>query len=238
MYHFFVYIISSTFTVQCQTSVEREVRANLTKLVKFVVGEAAEPNTDLINLAFASGGSPKTQEERIAYLNIMKQIARATPEVVKNFTTTVTQADGTKLETIDETALDAQITIRAMQYVQKDKETSNPAPAPAAASTSAPAPSTAAPTNAPQPYPADSGISVANDPGQTRTSFNSAIDSFQNNLQGQLSGIRDVVQNQVKQSQVMTSNDGSVSLLDLFNMNRALTSMENTQRFNNEMGFF
>lgn len=168
----------------------------------------------------------------------MKQIARATPEVVKNFTTTVTQADGTKLETIDETALDAQITIRAMQYVQKDKETSNPAPAPAAASTSAPAPSTAAPTNAPQPYPADSSISVANDPGQTRTSFNSAIDSFQNNLQGQLSGIRDVVQNQVKQSQVMTSNDGSVSLLDLFNMNRALTSMENTQRFNNEMGFF
>jgi len=207
-------------SVQCQSSIEKQVRANLTQLVKFVVGPLAEPNTDLINMAFASGGSPKTQAERAAYLQIMKQIARNTPSVTKNFTTTITKPDGTKVESLDGMRMDAQITMRALQYVA----TSAPvAPTNGSLSITTTTSTARVPTKPVQAYPTNMG----------------GTGLFSNTIQNELDGIRKTVQNQVKKSRVSTSQDGTVSLLDLFNMNRALVSIDSTQNnMNNEMGFF
>lgn len=175
----------------------------------------------------------------MAYLNIMKQIARETPEVVKEFTKTVTKPDGTKVESLDGVGIDARITMRAMQYIQDPNAASSGTQS--STPTAALPTTTAAPTtNPPQPYPSNTGSgssgSQSTDP---QGSFGSAIDAFSGSIHSQLDGIRQVVQNQVKQSQVSTANDGTVSLLDLFNMNRALVSFDQSQaNANNGMGIF
>ena len=99
-----------------------QLRANLTKLVQFVIHPSATPSMDLINYALVAGGQPKTQAERDAYLSMMKKIAREIPELVKQFTTTETLPNGQKVEKLDNSGLDARITMRAIQYVQKQRE--------------------------------------------------------------------------------------------------------------------
>lgn len=211
-------------------SIERQVRANLTKLVKFVVHPSAEPNTDLINLAFASGGSPKTHEERMTYLNILKQIARATPELVKEFTKTVTKADGTKVETLDGTGIDARVTMRALQYLQNPDIPSAGAESSTPAAT-LPTTTTPTPTTPPLAYPANpvAGSGSSNTSADPQQSFGGAMDTFSNTIHSELDGIRKVVQNQVKQNRISTGSNGTVSLLDLLNMNRALASFDQSQ---------
>lgn len=113
------------FLVKCQPAhispVEQDLRKNLTKLIKFVVHPSAEISEELVNFALAAGGAPRTQDERLVYIGMMKKIARNTTEAIKNFTTTVTLADGTKIDNIDEAALDGHITTRAIEYVEKQK---------------------------------------------------------------------------------------------------------------------
>ncbi|XP_060580701.1 uncharacterized protein LOC132737431 isoform X2 [Ruditapes philippinarum] len=119
--------LATIISVQCQdvsyiTPTERQLRANLTQLVQFVLHPSATPSMDLINYALVAGGQPKTQAERDAYLGMMKKMARDIPELVKQFTITETLPGGTKIEKLDNSALDAQIIRRAVQYVKKQQK--------------------------------------------------------------------------------------------------------------------
>lgn len=99
---------------------ENQARAALMRTVKFVVGETATPSPEMVSFAVVAGASPTTQGERDAYLDMMKKIARQTPEVAQNFLKTE-NVNGTQTLKLDDIKLDAHITKRAMMYGQANK---------------------------------------------------------------------------------------------------------------------
>lgn len=115
----------SFFLVQSQpnnsvTSLENELKANLTRMVKFIVHPSAQPSKELINYALASGGTPRTDIERLVYLGLLKKIARSTPDLVRQFTENKTGPDGKQTQSLDEVGIDVYITTNALQYVQEE----------------------------------------------------------------------------------------------------------------------
>ncbi|XP_045199163.2 uncharacterized protein LOC123553525 [Mercenaria mercenaria] len=117
-------IVAFSFVHSQQTSskspLEKQLRANLTKLVQFVIHPTAKPSTELISHALAAGSIPTTEMERVAYLGILQRIARNTPELVKQFTTVTSNPDGAQTKSVDEIGLSSYVVMRALQYVQKE----------------------------------------------------------------------------------------------------------------------
>lgn len=90
---------------------ESQARSQLTPIVRYVVGDTATPSPEMVNFAVIAGSAPVTQTEKDAYLDMMKRVARRTPEVLVKF---IELKNGTT--SVNENKLDAHITKRAMQY--------------------------------------------------------------------------------------------------------------------------
>ncbi|XP_045201923.2 uncharacterized protein LOC123555335 [Mercenaria mercenaria] len=210
------------------TPTERALRANLTKLVQYVVHPSAEPSMDLINYALVAGGQPKNQAERMAYLGLMKKIARGIPELVKQFTTTTTLPGGIKSETLDESGLDARITMRAMQYVQKQKEEA----AAAKSATGIGAVSTASGSNATVSTgvssaatgltPNTGAISTVSGSHETPIvpasvgNIQNDVNQYQSGAASQLDAAGPVTVQDLQHNTIIPAADGTISLEDVF----------------------
>lgn len=90
---------------------ESQARSQLTPIVRYVVGDTATPSPEMVNFAVIAGSAPVTQTEKDAYLDMMKRVARKTPEVLVKF---IESKNGTFA--VNEQKLDNHITKRAMQY--------------------------------------------------------------------------------------------------------------------------
>lgn len=221
IWFFLTVLFCSSSSADCKTAVEKQIWDTLSRLVRYTLAESAKPTQHLVNLALAAGGFPKTQAERMTYLKVLKQIARDTPEATRNFTKNITKADGTKVESLDEIGLDARITVRALEFLENLTKVSlfDSASAPLATTPAAPI---APPMKPIHPYPTGVTDIGLLDPTA---------------LQAQLESINKMTNNQVQQTQVSSSNEGTISLLDLFQMNQAITTYEQTQ-MNNRVGVF
>jgi hypothetical protein len=91
---------------------ENQAKAALAPIVKYVVGNTATPSPEMVNFAVIAGSAPVTQTEKNAYLDMMKKVARRTPEVIMQFLKL--EKNGSYV--LDEFGLDAHITKRAMQF--------------------------------------------------------------------------------------------------------------------------
>lgn len=92
------------------------VNTALVQAVKFVVGQTATPSPEMMQYGMAMRSEPRTQAERDVYLDLMKTVARRTPEVLMKYMKTETHKNGTRSYSIDFFALDAAITRRALLY--------------------------------------------------------------------------------------------------------------------------
>ncbi|KAL4220184.1 hypothetical protein ACF0H5_020592 [Mactra antiquata] len=121
------------YTVQSQqpfpmSRTEKELRKNLTEIIQYIVHPNATISEDLVNFALATGREPQTQQERLTYLDLIKTIARGTPEFIKDFKNVVVLADGTKFESVDEMRFDKTITDRSLLYLKNGLPTTTVAP--------------------------------------------------------------------------------------------------------------
>lgn len=91
---------------------ENQAKAQLTPIVKFVVGQTATPSPEMVNFAVIAGSAPSTQGEKNVYLDMMKQVARRTPEVLLQFI----KKDKNGVPQLDEQKMDSHIMKRAMQF--------------------------------------------------------------------------------------------------------------------------
>ncbi|XP_045162283.2 uncharacterized protein LOC128545833 [Mercenaria mercenaria] len=92
------------------------VNTALNGAVKFIVGETATPSPEMVNYGMAMRSEPRNQAERDVYVEMMKRVARRTPEVVRKYTKTETHKNGTKSHTVDFIALDADIIRKSILY--------------------------------------------------------------------------------------------------------------------------
>lgn len=158
---------------------------------------------DLINYALVSGGEPKTQEERMVYLRMMKKIARNTPEFMKKFTTTTTLPGGFKSETVDEMGIDAHITSRAMQYVQKQAEILAAAV-------------TGSATNSATTSTVASTVSNSNETPLVSGVVTETLTNNQPSLTQQADSSSQVTVQDLQKNKLIPAADGTVSLADVF----------------------
>lgn len=92
------------------------VNTALVQAVKFVVGQSATPSPEMMQYGMAMRSEPRNQAERNVYLEMMKTVARRTPEVLMKYMKTEVHKNGTRNYYIDFVALDAAITRRSLLY--------------------------------------------------------------------------------------------------------------------------
>lgn len=105
-----------------QIVTEMIVKTHVQVAVNFIVGETAVPSPELIEFAMWLGRAPRTQEEKTMYLYLMQDIARQTPALVEKFMK-IEKVNGTDTIVVDQLAMDAHITKRALMYDEMMKGT-------------------------------------------------------------------------------------------------------------------
>lgn len=92
------------------------VNGELTRATKFIVDPAATPSPEMLDYAIFMRRAPRTKEERDVYIDMMKQVARRTPEYLFKYVKEEKHKNGTVTAHIDFYALEADVVRRALVY--------------------------------------------------------------------------------------------------------------------------
>lgn len=99
------------------TNIQRSiVNGELARATRFIVDPAAKPSPEMLDFAMFMRRAPRTKEERDAYLELMKQVARRTPEYLYKYVKEEKHKNGTSTAKIDFYALEADVVRRALVY--------------------------------------------------------------------------------------------------------------------------